>query len=212
MRDFEEQVLVPVGSGFVERVRAVIEAERGNGRYSRGALEILDLHKPNERGTGCEICSLADDSCGCVGSAEDSYPCSTVIAVGRMFGVEYVPPPAPEPVEPDLDALRTALDPDDAFGLALLDFEQHPTLVVNGCPLSREQRIDGASFRPAWQKLMRDVWPKVVEEELFRSQLLVGAPAVLRGPLRPGEDTVEVSMSEPDFRNDKVTMKITWRP
>lgn len=57
----------------------------------------------------------------------------------------------------DLDAIRAALDPDDGDGHALIDFDRYPEATLNGIPLTREQRIDGAAMRPAWQMLMREM-------------------------------------------------------
>lgn len=175
--------LIPLGD--LRLVRHMVRQQPQSVIHAKvlGALEILELHQPNERATpGCVICSAADESCGCMGSGED-WPCQTVIAVGRMFGVEYVPPAAPEPrelTEADLDELRAALDPGDTFGRALLDFERHPELVVNGCPLTREQRIDGAAFRPAWQKIMQEAVRDRLLNEFVESTPLPEPPAPAR--------------------------------
>lgn len=57
----------------------------------------------------------------------------------------------------DLDAIRAALGPDDADGRDLIDFDRYPEATLNGIPLTREQRIDGAAMRPAWKMLMREM-------------------------------------------------------
>jgi len=55
--------------------------------------------------------------------------------------------------EIDLDELRERLK-GDPCGLRIIDFETYPEMTINGIPVTREQRIDGASMRPAIQELM----------------------------------------------------------
>lgn len=71
-------------------------------------------------------------------------------------GVELHIRPHGETVD-DLDAIRAALDPDDQAGHDLIDFDRYPEATLNGIPLTREQRIDGAAMRPAWKVLMREM-------------------------------------------------------
>jgi hypothetical protein len=82
--------------------------------------------------------------------------------------------------EADLEQLREQLK-DDPFGLELLDFETHPQMVINGCPVTREQRIDGASMRPAVQallaKALRDLQPPALGSAFDKATLTVEATA-----------------------------------
>jgi hypothetical protein len=73
-----------------------------------------------------------------------------------LIELDTEPTAEPEAQEPDIEALRANLDPDDDFGRALLDFDTYPDITINGTPVTREQRIDIAAMRPAVQKLFRD--------------------------------------------------------
>lgn len=80
--------------------------------------------------------------------------------------------------ELELEELREQLKGDE-FGLALLDFETHPEMVINGCPVTREQRIDGASMRPVVQallaKALRDLQPPALGSAFNKAKMTVGA-------------------------------------
>lgn len=206
-------------SRFVEQIQEAAEQElyRLSDLYSddvarqmrAGALAILDLHKPNESGNGCVICSRVE-SCGCVSAADLAncskydWPCATVVALGAMFGVEYVAPPTPEPggVWPDTISFeqlarawweQTFRDSIAAMDAEIVTAARMPRTVLGGFEV-------GAMVKPR-AALDPDV-ARLAQESVG------GKPARVR---RPGDDTVEISM-ENDFLSDRVKMTIRWRP